>query len=766
MVIRVKIKKWLLLLFVLILLPGCTKKTESFKIGSDSPDFTADYLIAQSDAEPGDTVLVSEGQNTALYYDYAQRGFFVKDKRNGFVWKSTFDASAVSGQEENLYLQNLYQSMFLIEYVRTNEMNKDINTVLSGSKQVVSNVKIDHGMLRIYYRLPAEEIGFQVIISLENDALKVRIPADTIVEKSTVRIVQIYVLPFLGAVKSGTDGYLFYPDGSGAIMDLKLVNKKSLNQTAKPIEIPVHGSKNTDIDEMLKSDGAYASLPVLGVKDGSNAMVGYITQGTSDASVNVSAENQVVKLNRNYFSFRYRYAYDILSSDISIQGTGLEDQDTQGTQEQENKNSQKSKVIAKVYDYQTVREDREVCYQFLCGAEASYSGMANTYREYLLQNGQLNQALKDRKQMPLTVDFFMGIKKSQVLYQSFLPMTTLKQAEQINELFKSQGVTNQIVRLKGWSKGGYGLYPFSLNVEGKIGGNSGMNDYLQYSAENNVDVFLDMNLIDASSAVGGFSKGADIVKSGNSLPLTDSSGDRYLFNINAAKNKFEKIRKKSYIQNGAGICLSKMGSVTYYDYSKDTLRTKNDCQNQWSSILAQAAETKGGVSVDGANSYALKNADVLFDVPIGSSRMQITDRDVPFLQMVLHGYIPYASEAGNLFYDHDIIVLKWLEYGCLPYYELTYKSSEELINTNYSELFSSYYLQCKDQILETYTLFRDNLDGIWNSPMIAHTYDGDISKITYESGKILYLNYSDRDAVYNGNTIKAKSFLITQEGLS
>ncbi len=176
--------------------------------------------------------------------------------------------------------------------------------------------------------------------------------------------------------------------------------------------------------------------------------------------------------------------------------------------------------------------------------------------------------------------------------------------------------------------------------------------------------------------------------------------------------------------------------------------------------MEQPARVGGGAAADGANSYTFKSADILFDIPIGSSRVQIADRDIPFLQMVLHGYIPYAGEAGNLFYDHDVLVLKWLEYGCLPYYELTYQSSEKLINTGYAELFSSHYLQCRDQILETYRLFRDNLDGVWNSLMTEHTCEGDISKITYESGRILYLNYSEQDVTYENNVIPARGFLV------
>ena len=69
MVITVKTKKWLLLGLALILLSGCAKKTAQFSPGADSPDFTADYLAAPNETQRTDAVLVSEGQNMALYYD-------------------------------------------------------------------------------------------------------------------------------------------------------------------------------------------------------------------------------------------------------------------------------------------------------------------------------------------------------------------------------------------------------------------------------------------------------------------------------------------------------------------------------------------------------------------------------------------------------------------------------------------------------------------------------------------------------------------------
>ena len=85
-----------------------------------------------------------------------------------------------------------------------------------------------------------------------------------------------------------------------------------------------------------------------------------------------------------------------------------------------------------------------------------------------------------------------------------------------------------------------------------------------------------------------------------------------------------------------------------------------------------------------------------------SSNYFITDENVPFYQMVVHGSIPYSSDPGNLSYDLRYHVLKWVEYGCMPYFELTFQKSINLKNTEYSRLFTSYYSQWNDVIADVY----------------------------------------------------------------
>ena len=55
--------------------------------------------------------------------------------------------------------------------------------------------------------------------------------------------------------------------------------------------------------------------------------------------------------------------------------------------------------------------------------------------------------------------------------------------------------------------------------------------------------------------------------------------------------------------------------------------------------MEQAARAGGGAAADGANSYTFKSADILFDIPIGSSRMQI----IPFQTLLFPTYATFTN---------------------------------------------------------------------------------------------------------------------------
>ena len=74
------------------------------------------------------------------------------------------------------------------------------------------------------------KIKLRLILTLENDGIKIELPASHIVEYDPnlfvpgnvdVLLQKIQVYPFFGATKSQNNGYIIIPDGSGALVELE-----------------------------------------------------------------------------------------------------------------------------------------------------------------------------------------------------------------------------------------------------------------------------------------------------------------------------------------------------------------------------------------------------------------------------------------------------------------------------------------------------------------------------------------------------------------
>jgi hypothetical protein len=122
-------------------------------------------------------------------------------------------------------------------------------------------------------------------------------------------------------------------------------------------------------------------------------------------------------------------------------------------------------------------------------------------------------------------------------------------------------------------------------------------------------------------------------------------------------------------------------------------------------------------------------------------------------------------EAGNLTPDLATQKLKWVEYGYMPYFQLTYKSPEVLKYTYYSDLFSSKYDDWIDTAAGIFKEFNARLGGVWSQFMISHEkLVDDVYKVTYENGTCIYVNYKAEPVTVEGNTVKAKDYLVVEKG--
>lgn len=690
----------------------------------------------------------AESENLLLFLNEETGTIIVEDRRNGYLWKSSVDDTIYDLDNSPALWVRYMTSLFIMSYTGFGVSSHTQKRITSQQASITNIDKTPNGV-SMDFEFDDLEIKLKVVFELENDTLTVRIPGDSISETEKYGIISIEMMPYFGASNKSVDGYIFYPDGCGALLNYANRDNKPVNISA--YKWAVYGSIDSIFDETgddNDEDEQYeAAFPVYGIKNGGNALLAIGTAGEEDSYINLYPEGNVIDLNRISFEFIYRYDFEIVNSNLAAGGIAGSDA-----------------VSGIKFDRNMLRKDHEVKYVFMEGEDANYSGMANRYREYLLNNGKLKKVINENMGIPLALDLLMGIKEKRMLFDKFVPMTTFSQAEIIAEEFRKNGADNLQIMLKGWAKGGYGQYPVNWPPERKLGGKAGIKKLTEYADKNNIDLFLQANFISALSESGGFSKRNDVIKDGNNLIITDKLKSRFILTIDEAARRINNFLG-DFAKYPGGIALDRIGKYIFYDYNKRGLLTRLDTQEKWKDILNTVSGNNRLVAAEGANAYVLGYADRLYNVPDKTTRYDITDEEVPFIQMVIHGMMPYTSSPGNLFYDNTKQKLKWVEFGCMPYYELTYESAEAIKNTSYNSLFASAYKNWIEEATSVYKEFNDRLKVVWGERMIEHTrLDKYLYRTRYSNGVTIYINYSDTPRQCDGFSIEAMNYLVVGEG--
>ncbi len=553
-------------------------------------------------------------------------------------------------------------------------------------------------------------------------------------------LVELHLLPYFGAGYTDEEGYVFYPDGSGGITYFR-ENPPPQNQFYSK---DIYSEYNVDLNEhdLNKENGIKdVMLPVYGIKREDNAFVSFISEGEADSNVKFYPAGYNVDINRSSFGFVYRRSYKPITKSWSGFGYYL-------------------------IERERLEQDREVTFAFLSGEDANYSGMANRYREYLVESGELQKSQSLNDVMPFGLDLLMGIKEERVLKDKFVKMTTFSQAVDIIEELKQAGINTIQINLLGWMKNGFHTYPPQYKIESKLGSKRDFKKLIDEVDKNGYTLYLQDNLIDAHRENGGFSIGNDVARDKSTRQISDKYRRRYIFSPVVALSRFRN-KVLPFFQKFSvdGIALEKAGSFIYADYNTKYQVSRQETAQSWNEIVKTSKKELGSAASLGGNKYVLDNVDRLINIPNETTGYFITDESVPFYQMVVHGFIPYSSKPFNLFYDSDREKLKAIEYGCIPYYQLTYEDSENLIHTSYNQLFSSKFDDWKDEAIEVYKEFNDNLGDTVNKCIVGHEkVKEDVYKTIYENGITVYVNYSSKKQEVDGHNIQANDYLVVKNG--
>jgi hypothetical protein len=711
----------------------------------EAPEVNVDHSV------PSRYKKIAGQEDIELYFDEQRGTIQVKNTQTGYIWKSVVDEEMYPINKLNKQWNAYLQSMFTISYNDIEKRDVPPTTVYAGRDCDYLDVTYIENGVEVKYGFTTIGLFVTLQYVLEDGNFIVRIPHEGYEEHLQYCVTTLEVLPFFGSAGNEIDGYILYPDGSGAITTYdNVVNRSS---KVKQGILRTYSNKKVAMEEYFDPDNYeryVASMPVFGIKNNNNAMFAVVTDGAEETGIISYPSGIVVDLNRINFEVYVRNVFDVDMFNVSS-----------GTDTTSN-----GKEIQRV-DEKIIPKDREITYFFLENEDANYSKMADTYRNYLIGENQLTDRIDENSEIPLSLEFLMGATESQMVFDKYIKMTSFDDLLDVFKRLKSKGVDDVKVLLTSWQKDGEN-YPEYWPVANQIGGTKGLKEVDQYiSEQKGIDLFLENNFTFASKKVGGFSATDDIVYSGVNVPITSGYNDTwYLLNPQVTYNRSMNFVQKLKEFNNISVGYRYLGRMIYPDYNVNHPFSRSETVEMWKKVYQDTQEYNKKVATQGFNQYTFKDVDYLYSVPLSAYGLAITDESVPFTQMVISGMIPYSAMAGNLSYDLDVQKLQWIEYGALPFFNLTYEDAILLKETEYNTLFTSTYDKWEERVVEVYTEFKENFSSIYGKQMILHeSLDKGVVKVGYEDGTLIYINYNKDDKKMDGLTIPATDYIITsQEG--
>lgn len=730
-------KKFLSLLLVVALagtglLAGCGDKKETTETEKDKDAKKENLSAAKLSYGEDGFASVAKNDSYELKMNATASAIQVVELGSGHIWDSrTSDPNFDSAKVNRKWLQKLMSPFEIYCTDLENGLGNVLNYALTELKYDTTIESVENGV-RVTYDLKTIEIKLAIEYVLTDKGLEVNIPDSCIDEYGKNSITSLKVLPYFAAASDNSQGYYFYPDGSGAIMEFSDISHYGESEVA----LNVYGNLMNYKEALgvLDEQDSEIMLPVFGANLNNSGFLAIITGGDEAAQIKITSTTAIVPVNSICAEFVYRRQF----TDLRIEDGSVN-----------------------TFDKKRITGDRSISYCLLEEGKTTYSDMASVYRDYLIGNGVGNKTASDK--VPLMLELFMAIKEEGFIKDPTIVATSFEQAEDILDEMGELGIENIDLQLRGWTKNGYYSDPVQFPVNKKIGGSKGLKNLLEYTGDKGINVYLASNFVEAREGESGFNEQNDVVYLGNRGVCTN--GDLYLLSPTASQENYNKFEKDAEKYDIAGVGFLSLGEYLIYNYNDSDYVTKAACSEMWQTMLSSAREKFGSAIAEGGNAYVLGNADIVMSIPYEDSGYQITTKSVPFYQMAVHGLVDFTGKAGNLSSDLLKDKLKWVEYGYLPYFELTYSGSEDLMYTDYNTLYSSTYSAWLEEAASIYKEFNENLTEVRNAYMTSHEEIADnVYKVTYENGYTVYVNYNKDKVTVDGETVEAEAYKVVKKG--
>ncbi len=628
------------------------------------------------------------------------------------------------------------------------EVDSEGNTITPSSVTINNNSDVDCVVTKLTNGLsfditfdrttsikPLEPKGAYIKIKvnfiLTDKGIEVEVPVEEIESEHRV-LSAINIMPAFGYTRDDVQsGYMFIPDGSGALIRYSSANASS-QLIKKFYSANDYGLAVPSVDTSL-ADEKELSAAVYGKINGinNNGFITTIDSGAAMASLVVSpygAQNTFV--NYMYSKFNFNNVFKIYNAfEETIDDVGET----------------------------TIRQS----FIPLSNDDANYIGMANAYREHLEDINVLNQ--QDSKVYKPRVEFVNSENVSGLINPKTTTVTTIDQADSILQRI---GEENYTVVLNGWNSGGFsGNTPYDIDYNNKVGSTKEFKSFIN-SYE---DVYMYNDYVKSYSA-GTANSFTDNAKALTRLSMTmkDPYGELYpTYNILAPDASVSLANKniKSYKKNGiTGLALDSLGAELFsYTKSFETY-DRNITAAKFDNLLTSFEDFN--IALYTPSNYLWQHVDAYFDMSLYSNRYIAYTDTVPFIPYVLKDSMDIYSNYVNFFSNYDEQILRLVDFNIMPSFIFTHETTRALKYTDSKELFTTEFNHWEDSVIAINERVQPMFEATFNSNIVERNIlkVGVIENV-YSNGTKVIINYNNAESYQYGNTtVNPSDFVLVKGG--
>ncbi len=589
--------------------------------------------------------------------------------------------------------------------------------------------------------------NLSVVYRLDGDELVVEVPFADMEFDFDNPITELTILPYFGAASTEETGFLFVPEGSGAIINFNN-GKTNLSGYYAQLYGWDYGMKRDVVVNETR-----AAFPVFGISHADGSMISIIDDYSSIATVQADIAGK-----------RHSYNYAYASYEV-VHGSKTEI-------------SARNDTTLVSYEKALPEGGIKQTYRFLDGN--TYSDMAKAYREDLLEKYP-DWKMTENENAPVAVELIGAVDrvKQVVGMPVTLPevLTSFDAAETIMSDLAAGGYSNLAVSYVGWMNGGIDhSLPKNIDITSGMGGKKGLESLVSKAESLGIDLYLTGRVQNAydSNIFDGLMKTRDVAKylsrevietpEYSHIWFADIDESRveshFLLRPSVAVTLMDSLAAYAGTYN-VGVGFEDVGYLLSADYNPKRTVVREASMKMQTEKLAEIKANGTPITVPVGNEYALPYADLVTGMNLEGKDNLILDAKIPFYEIAIHGLVDYTGNAVNLSGDALDVVLKAAETGAGLAFAFYAAPASLLQGTEDMDFFGANYDGWKDMAKEYLDRYETEMAGLNNKCIAEHRILANgVTATVYEDNTVVYVNTTTSEYSDDTVTIPARDYLV------